>query len=394
MSLLGCPHSSGQVSTTLGALRANRPIAEVVYDGALASGWEDAGWSPHNLGHGPASVDFSHEGGWMLSKPSLAGQFGGLVLHVKAPVGEAEFLEVRLDSRQKTIFPRVKVRADQKADLGDGWSEVFITISELDPDSAPFDRIVLRAFRDIPSSRVLIDKVALVMAGPDGGAPLPSITPSVTASFRVDCRAHAKHISPLIYGIAWEARLKGAPTVHATTRRWGGNHDVTLQLAARQRVEHGQRLVLRERASAGPSPTFLAENRGARHGDGAHRPDPRLGREGHVVVFVSRSSVFGALQRADDYKHDAGNGIRPDGKPIVAGLARQDEHPGDSRLRRALGRIAARRPERKIDIVILDNEPGSGTRPTATSTRTRRRTTSSSTHRSLCDRHSPRRDPT
>ena len=354
-SLLGCPHSSGQVSTTLGALPSTRPIAEVVYDGALASGWEDAGWSPHDFGHGPASVDFSREGGWMLSKPSLAGHFGGLVLHVKAPVGEAEFLEVRLDSRQKTIFPRVKVRADQKADLGDGWSEVFINISELDPSDAPFDRIVLHAFRDMPSAPVLIDKIALVMAGPDGGATMPSVTPSVTASFRVDCRAHAKHISPLIYGIAWEARLKGAPTVHATTRRWGGNTTSRFNWQLGNAWNTGNDWFF-ENVQVRPFSEFLSENETL--GMASAVTVPTLGWVAKDTTSYSFPvSVFGGQQRVDDYRHDAGNGIRPDGKPIVASSP-------DRTSIRATPEFDARWVEsllkagKKIDIVILDNEPG------------------------------------
>jgi len=216
---LGCPHSHGaglELASSAAALPATRPIAESVYDGALKSGWEDSGWSPHDLNHGPASIDFSKQGGWMLTKPELKGKFGGLMFRVKAPVGEAEFLEVRLDSRTKTIFPRIMVRADQKADVGDGWEEVYIPITELDPKNDPFDRIVLRAFRDMSPERVLIDKVAFVAAGADGGAPAPSLIPATSATLRVDCRAKGKPISPLIYGIAWDAMAKAPPTVRAT----------------------------------------------------------------------------------------------------------------------------------------------------------------------------------
>ena len=98
---LGCPHPRGEATAAQppSALPAARPVAQIVYDGALANGWEDSGWSPHARRHRPAKIDFSHEGGWMVSKPTLPGRFGGVELRVTAPEGEAEFLEVRLDRK-------------------------------------------------------------------------------------------------------------------------------------------------------------------------------------------------------------------------------------------------------------------------------------------------------
>jgi hypothetical protein len=355
-SLLGCRHSRGQVAPTVGALPAHRPIAETVYDGALASGWEDAGWSPRDVGHGPASIDFSREGGWMLSKHGLSGVFGGLVLRVKAPPGEAGFLELRLDSRNKTIFPRVRPRADQTADVGDGWSEIFVGIAELDPENAPFDRIVLRAFRDVPSvPPVLIDKVALVMAGPDGGLPPPSNIPAVTAMFRVDCRAHAKHISPLIYGIAWEARAKGPPTVHATTRRWGGNPTSRFNWELGNAWNTGSDWFF-ENVTVRPFSTFLAENEAL--GMSSAVTVPTLGWVAKDTTSSSFPvSVFGTQQRVDDYRTEAGNGMKVDGKPVVATSPERTSQRAtpnfDARWIDSLAKSG-----KKVDIVILDNEPG------------------------------------
>ena len=354
--LLGCPHSRTQtVPATATALPAHRPIAETVYDGALDSGWQDSGWSPHDIGHGPASIDFSKEGGWMLSKPGLSGRYGGLVLRVKAPTGEAEFLEIHLDSRSKTIFPRIKVRADQKADVGEGWSEVFVSIAELDPEDVPFDRIILRAFREMPSARVLVDKVALVMSGPDGGAPLPSTIPAVTASFRVDCRAHAKHISPLVYGIAWSAMAKGPPAVAATTRRWGGNPTSRFNWQLGNAWNTGMDWFF-ENVAVRPFSEFLAENEA--HGMASAVTVPTLGWVAKDTTSSSFPvSVFGSQQHTDGYRADAGNGIKPDGKPIVA------SSPDRTSIRitpdfDARWIDSLEKSGKKIDVVILDNEPG------------------------------------
>ncbi len=342
------------MASTASALPATRPIAETVYDGTLASGWEDSGWSPHDIGHGPASIDFSKRGGWMLTKPNLTGHFGGLVLRVKVPPGEAEFLEVRLDSRDKKIFPRIMVRADQKADLGDGWEEVYVPLTELDPDNTPFDRIVLRAFRDIPSDRVLIDKIALVAAGADGGAPPPSLIPSAKATLRVDCQAHGKAISPYIYGIAWEATAKGPPSVRATSRRGGGNPTSRYNWQLGNAWSTGSDWFY-ENVEVKPVSAFFDENRTL--GMSSALTVPTLGWVAKDTTSSSFPvSAFGAQQYTDAWRKDAGNGVKPDGKPIPPGNPdRTSIRIGPDFDERWLE--ALKKEGRKVDIVILDNEP-------------------------------------
>lgn len=170
-----------------GELRASAPppsayeIAEVIFDAGPKNGWSDVGFAPRAVEAGkPAAVDLSNGGSWVLAERKLdERRFGGVTFRVKAPVGEAEFLELRLDSTQSTIFPRVKVTADQRRDLGDGWVEVVVPMSALNPNRAPFDRIVFRAFRPIPPERILIDKIALTVApaAPSGSAMTAVIHP-------------------------------------------------------------------------------------------------------------------------------------------------------------------------------------------------------------------------
>ena len=356
--LVGCPHTrggQGSESMAIGALPASRPIAERVYDGLLESGWQDSGWSPHDIGRGPASIDFSRQGGWMVSKPGLSGKFGGLVLRVKAPLGEAEFLEVRLDSRDETIFPRVKVRADQKADLGDGWSEVFVNIAELDPKNAPFDRIVLRAFRNIPAARVLIDKIAFVAASADGGAPAASLIPNVSATLRVDCRTRAIAISPLIYGIAWDARAKEPPSVHATTRRWGGNPTsrYNWQLGNAWNTANDW---FYENVETKPVALFLADNE--TRGMTSALTVPTIGWVAKDTTSYSFPlSVFGAQQKTDEYRKDAGNGVTPGGKLILASSPERTSVRASPDFE-AQWVDSLVKSGKRLDIVILDNEPG------------------------------------
>ncbi len=347
--LAGCPQREpAERAASPQALATTRAIAEHVYDGALAPGWEDAGWSPRDVGHGPAKIDFADQGGWMLVKAGLHGRFGGLVFQEKAPSSEAEFLEVRLDTRDKALFPRVMVRADQKADVGDGWQEVFIPMGELDPDGLPFDRVVFRAFRNVPPTRVLIDHVGFAVAqSADAG-----VTATARAKMRVDCSARAKSISPLIYGIAWGAKTKPEDlAIGATTRRWGGNATTRYNWQLGNAWNTASDWFF-ENVEVKPATAFLDEN-DAHHMTSALTV-PTIGWVAKDTTSSSFPvSVFGPQQRTDDWRKDAGNGVGPDGKPIRPGppdrtsVAAPPEFVG-----RWIDSVKSR-----IDLVFLDNEP-------------------------------------
>lgn len=357
--LLGCPHSkpSEPALLTSSPHEPARPIAESVYAGALGVGWQDLGWAPRDVGHGPASLDLSNQGGWLIAKPGLTGSFGGVSMQVKAPAGEAEFLEVRLESPEKTMFPRVKVRAEHKTDIGDGWSEVFLPMAELDPEHASFDRIVIRAFRDIPAARVLVDKVGLV-ATVDGGLAEATAT---AATFSVDCRAKGRKVSPLIYGIAWESANKSdAFAVGATARRWGGNPTTRYNYELGNAWNTANDWYF-ENVEVRSHTVFFDENRA--HGMTSALTVPMLGWVAKDTTSYSFPvATFGAQQKTDGYKNDAGNGNKPDGKPITPGTPTRTSveisPEWTARWIDALKRDGDGKGRRNVDIAILDNEPG------------------------------------
>jgi hypothetical protein len=371
----GCPRTSGRAdpsATPFGALAVQRPIAEPIYDGALAPGWKDQGWAPHELGNGPASVDFSKQGGIVFVKPALTGParkndaglpvptalaYGGLTFRVKAPEGEAEFLEVRLDTGDATIFPRVKVRAEHKADVGDGWAEVFVPMEELDPQSLPFDRVVFRAFRGVPSARTLLDKIAFTQRLGDAAT---SGTPGATVSLRVDCGGRAKRIDPWIYGIAWKADMGAEQwTMGPTARRWGGNP------TSRYNWELGNAWNTAsdwffENVEVKGHAEFLAQNE--RQGIATALTVPTIG---WVAKDTTSSSfptdTYPDQQATDAFRPTAGNGVGKDGKPLVPGpptrtsVAAPPEFVG--RWVEALRKDGEAKNRRSVDIYILDNEP-------------------------------------
>jgi len=375
-SLTACPKaissSNGYgagASAAPSASAAPVTIAETIYDDKLANGWQDYGWTKREVkGTGPARVDFSKYGGWIIAKPGLSDKgatFGGVTLRVKMPPGEAEFLELRVEMTDSSTFPRIKIRPDQKRDVGEGWSEIVVPMSVLDPEGVPFDRIVLRAFREVPAGWVQLDKIALLAPSTPmhSGATIDAAN-ARPVTLTVDCRAAAKRIDPRIFGIAYDAQRgiddAAAWSFGATIRRWGGN------VTSRYNWELGGAWNTAndwyfENVSVASYADFLKAD--AAHQVKSALTVPTLG---WVAKDTTSSgfpvSVFGAQQATDAYRANAGNGNGPDGKPLapksptLTSVAAPPEF-----VRRWVETIRkgdAQSGSRSVDEYILDNETG------------------------------------
>jgi hypothetical protein len=210
-------------------------LVEQAFSGGLKPGWEAGGWSQREVeGTGPARVMMSELGGWSLKrKEPLQGTFGGLALRYRAPPGYGEFLEVRVDSEDANVYPRVRVGARHVVNKQEDWVQVVVPLAELNPSMKPFNSIVLRAHRRVGSDWVEMDQIgftgtdeAVVGALSMGGARV-AVGPPQPASLSMDCSVPGHYVSPLIYGIAFNA-LRERKDSHqwelgATARRWGGN---------------------------------------------------------------------------------------------------------------------------------------------------------------------------
>jgi hypothetical protein len=341
------------------------PIVEVVYDGALGKGWNDWGWAPKTIGKGPAELDLSNYGGWILARPGLSGQFGALVLRLDAPPTYGDFLEVRLDSDRKDLFPRVIVRAEHRAARADGWSEIAVPLRALNPEGLPFDRIVLRAHKPIGAARVRVDKIGLTA----GEAPAKEkVVVADPIALSIDCRGPAVPVSPHIYGIAFDPRLDARDrhqwALGATARRWGGNP------ASRYNWELGNAWNTAndwffENVDFTGTPgfswgDFLRAN--LDHGVETALTVPILG---WVAKDTSSYSfpvtAFGPQRAVDPHKPDAGDGFDRTGKPYASGPPSRTSVPmPPESIRRWVERIRAedqRRGKRSVRYYILDNEP-------------------------------------
>ncbi len=372
--LVGCSReaaSSAQPVSTRGAvvspspLPASAVIIEVVYDGDLGKGWQDYGWAPRELGKGPARLDLSSYGGWIIAHPGLSGRFGALVLRVSAPRSYGDFLEVRVDSDGQSAFPRVLVRDEHRRALADGWSEIVLPLQALDPDELPFDRVVLRAATRVGAERVLVDKIGFTAATPGSARPPPPVEDVLLS---IDCRGATLPVSPLIYGIAYDPRLDAKDrhqfALGASARRWGGNP------ASRYNWEHGAAWntasdwffenVNYTGVEGFTYQTFLRENLDAHFQTALTVP---------ILGWVARDTSSNAFpvkevgpQRAvDPFRTDAGDGVGRDGKPLAAGPpSRTSVASTPASIQRWIEQIRAedrKRGARSVHMYILDNEP-------------------------------------
>lgn len=373
MSLVACAKTSRRAAD-LAADSVRAPsrddLVEIAYDGALKNGWQDWGWSPRKTtGPGPAEVHFANWGGLILARPGLeSAALGALEFHVKEPTGEGEFLEVRVESSAQTTFPRIKIGAEHRADVGDGWVEVKVPMWQLDPDAVPFDRIIFHAFREVGNEVTLFDRIGFAKGDPDAGAAArldPTAysrenTHKVTA--HLACDAKATHISPYIYGIAYNGHDADAPQqwqLGTTARRWGGNNTTRYnwQIDA-WNLDFDWFF---ENIGARPYTKYIDED--IAHNVASFFTVPIMG---WVAKDTTSNgfpvSVFGPQGRTDPYRKEAGDGTRPGtGEKIPPGPPTQTSiaitPDWDAKWIQAIRAADAKRGKRSITEYILDNEP-------------------------------------
>lgn len=378
VTLLGCRSCSAASPRSASFVPGTRttPTPEVVswiYKGDLQNRWQDHGWAnrkPRQSGD-PERHELGNYGGWILTRSGFTGTFGGLVFRLKGTPPVSDFFEVRVDSEQADVFPRVKVTPAHRTDLPDGWSEIFISMSELNPLLRPFDHVILRAFQPLPAPGLVeIDQVGLTVADASLARKAEAALnqPGLPAAFAVDCSATAKEVSPLIYGIAVNVRLDASDThqwkLNATSRRWGGNpmsrYNWELGNAWNTASDYYFQNVNYARDTPGYSwKSFLDLNRDRRVGSAVTLPTI-----GWVAKDTTSSSFprseYPAQQEFDPDGRNAGNGVGTDGKPLTPGLPVRTSiaAPPDfvARWVKAIREHEARRGK-SVDVYFLDNEP-------------------------------------
>jgi hypothetical protein len=334
--------------------RTNLEVAEVIFDGGFAAGWEDWGWGPHEIADGgPARIQFAGYGGIILRHGDLPSRFGALSFQFKAPPGFDSFLEVSLGSKQadKSLLPHVAIERQFVAPLDNGFSEALVPWSLLNPIHSPFDRIVIQARRVVSADWVLVDKVLLTKAEiSDASAP----PPVRKVKLSIDCGKPATPISPLIYGIS-----QGSGDTGETAHRIGGNPMTRLNW---------------ELGAWNTGSDWYFENVKGPKGlwewiDDTYNDKIKLALVVPMIGWVAKDAVsvgfpiskVGPQRGHDPERSEAGDGAKPDGTPIKPGpptatsVAAPPELIGRwVEMLRAKDRA---RGGRGVAMYILDNEP-------------------------------------
>lgn len=320
--------------------------AEWVYDGSLKAGWQDWGWGAHDLSGGAARINLSQYGGWILHHDALSKRFGAFVFRVKAPAKFGEFLQIRLaNGNGDESFPNLDVTIDRSRNLADGWTEVSVPWSDLNPKSASFDRITLHAKTALGAEWILFDKLAFTQ-------PAAVKTTTRNVGLSVSCNGPSRPISDGIYGIAGDAVDMGA-----TSRRWGGN------TSTRYNWNLGVSNVGKDwyfENGKADHQKFLDESRQQRTTSALTIPMIGwIAKDATSVGFPISS--YGPQRAHDPYKPDAGDGARADGTPITPKSPTQTSVPAPPELMQrwvaAIVQADQKSHTRSVDQYILDNEP-------------------------------------
>ncbi len=336
------------------------PVLEVAYAGKLENGWMDYGWSPHDQGHGPAKVDLSNYGGWILGKPGDKSGFGGLRFSVS--VAHALKVEMRLEGQGK--FTRVYLDSLEPVGQAKGLNQYFVPMSVLNPRGADFEQIVFQGREKGALKDVLVDDVGLT-GEPAGGAATAAGVAEV--KLQVDCAAAAKPISPGIYGVAFDS---GRPNddspwaIGATARRWGGNASSRYNWKLHA-WNAGNDWFFRNLEYTGIKDytyeTYLEQTR--EHGLKVALSIPMLG---WVAKDRTSSSfpvaIFANQQQLDPTDPTRGNGRGPDGTELPPGPPALTSIPAPPEFMqqwveaiRAKDKSSGR--GRAVSLYFLDNEP-------------------------------------
>src|SRR4051812_48285873 len=121
LTVLGCRNSSAAPPPKRDFTKGTRtltapPVASWIFAGDLQNGWQDHGWSdrkPRKSGE-PEKHVMTGYGGWILTRSGFNGVYGGLVFKLKVTPAVSDFLEVRVDSEQADVFPRVKLTPEHR----------------------------------------------------------------------------------------------------------------------------------------------------------------------------------------------------------------------------------------------------------------------------------------
>jgi hypothetical protein len=297
----------------------------------------------------------------ILAKPRNQGTYGGVKFQVQLPLDQLDLLGLRLESNENKL-PSVGLTPDYAKDIGNGWSEVYVPMEQLNPDGYDvIDRIIFHSKKPASANFVAIDNVMLTKPIPRNPIRYDPAA-LVQAPISIDCGAPSNKISPFIYGFAFypftdQKNQDGQWAIKGTIRRWGGNATSTYNWEA-EAWNTGNDWFFENHAISHNK--YLDEN--AEHGIPGAVTIPMMGWVAKDATSHSFPvSTHGPQEAVDTYRPDAGNGKGKDGKPIKPGPQTQ-AYKGITpefvkRWIESIRQRDVKTGKRSVWMYILDNEP-------------------------------------
>jgi hypothetical protein len=330
--------------------------AETVFAASLQKGWQDWGWGTHDLSGAEAKIDFSQYGGWILHRDGLGTTYGSLAFRMQAPADYGSFLEIRLSyQKDDKAFPAVGIDPGWMKTEAGGWVSVAVPWKQLNPAALPFDAIMFHAKTKVGSAWVKFDRIVLTKFDPKAMLAAVANAPVRNVALAVDCKSTDHPISPYIYGVAGDGDLF---ELGATIRRWGGNPTTRYNFQINA-LNVGKDWFF-ENVKAGDYRTFIEENR--KHGLATALTVPMIGWVAKDTMSSGFPvSVLGPQQSTDQWRQDAGNGVKKDGSPVRPGPPSQTSVPAPpgwiKKWVEAVRKEDQKVGGRGVHMYILDNEP-------------------------------------
>jgi hypothetical protein len=327
--------------------------AETLYEGGLKGGWQDYGWGAHDLSGGPARINLSNYGGFILHHEPLSTRYGGLSFRMRAPAAFGNFLQVQLVNGEDKSLPAIAIGPERVRKLPGGWQDVYVSFTDLNPSNAPFDRIFLHAKTQVGKEWVEFDKIVLTKFDPKTAGAAPA-TATKNVSLQVNCKAPGHAISPYIYGIAG-----GVSDTGATARRWGGNPMTRYNWQLGNAYNVGKDWFF-ENGTCGHYRDYLSENQKANLASALTVP---------IIGWVAKDtssvgfpkSVYGAQHAHDPHRPEAGDGVSVDGSNVQPKSPTITSVPGPPEMMQkwveAIRTQDEKTGKRSVKMYILDNEP-------------------------------------
>lgn len=344
-----------------------RKVIEVVYNNGLQNNWQDWGWATREVESGKAArLNLSNYAGWILAKPNLEGRFGGLLMQLKLPPREENYLEVHLGSDGNDEMPRLVLSQARFVPKANGNVEVFIPMKELNPGNDYFDRLRLRASKQIAGDWLVVESIGFTEATEAVAAAGATAAASRAVRMKIRCDAAPAPISPLIYGIAKgrNADTNYLKSLSASGRRWGGNatsrYNWQLGNAWNTASDWFFMNVNKEHVANYNWTMFFDENDSMQMHTAITLP---------TIGWVAKDtrsysfpvSVFGAQEQSEPDHPDAGNGVAPDGKPLKSGSPTRSSVAAPpafiAQWVKEIAKYKNKRGNTSPTLYFLDNEP-------------------------------------